>query len=335
MTIAPLSACLLSLRNFSAGYGGEQVLRELDLDLCAGGTIAIAGPSGCGKTTLLLALMRLLPPNGFVVGSARLLLTRDSAVGFAHKAEASESALRESVELTSASETVLRRLRGREMSLVMQEPLTAMNPRLSVGDHIVEAIRLHRPMARREAWREAVELLDRLGIAGAAARAREYAHQFSGGMRQRALIAVAVANRPRLILCDEPTSALDPVTRRETLALLRGLATEWGSTVVLVTHDLFAVAGLAERLVVVHEGRIVEDRPARQVLEAPAHPYTQALLSARRSWRNSARNRSKAAGTGESVQPAAVDGVGGHATAEATQDAAAKSAAAGNEERGR
>jgi peptide/nickel transport system ATP-binding protein len=220
--------------------------------------VALVGESGCGKSVTALALTRLLPRNATVDG--RVLLG--------------------SADLTASSESQLRSVRGRDVAYIFQEPMTSLNPVLTVGRQIGEVLKRHQGMRGAVAQRRSIELLDLVGIPLAARRLREYPHQLSGGMRQRVMIAMAVACRPRLLVADEPTTALDVTVQAGILDVLRNLRDEIGTAVLLITHDLGVVADIADRVVVMYAGRVIEQADAPALFEAPSHPYTRGLLDA-------------------------------------------------------
>ncbi|GAB4369041.1 MAG: ABC transporter ATP-binding protein [Acidobacteriota bacterium] len=224
-----------------------------------GEIVGLVGESGCGKSVTALALFRLVPePGRIAAGAVRL----------------------GGVELLALPERELRRYRGAGIAYVPQEPGEALNPVVRIGAQIVDVIRAHRSVSRKAAWDEAVDLLRRVGIADPERRARQYAHQFSGGMKQRALIAMALAARPRVLVADEPTTALDPTIQAGILDLLASLARDEGLGVLLITHDLGVVASACDRVLVMYAGRIVEQAGVATLFEEPAHPYTRALLAA-------------------------------------------------------
>jgi oligopeptide/dipeptide ABC transporter ATP-binding protein len=236
-----------------------RAVSDVSFSVAAGETVAIVGESGSGKTVTALAIMGLVDrPGSITQGDIRL---------------AGRS-------LVGVSESEYREVRGRELAMVFQDPMTALNPVMRVGDQIAEAIVVHGgARSRRAARGPAVELLERVGITPAAARAREYPHQLSGGMRQRVMVAMALANGPQVLIADEPTTALDVTTQAQILELLGELQREMGLALVIVTHDLGVVAGLADRVVVMYAGRVVEEGPVDAVFGASGHPYTRGLLA--------------------------------------------------------
>ncbi|MCC6443373.1 MAG: ABC transporter ATP-binding protein [Armatimonadetes bacterium] len=246
----------LSVR-FDTPEGPVQAVNEVSFHLAKGETLGIVGESGCGKSATVLALMRLLPPPGRIAGGS---------VRF------------EGSGLLTLPEETMRRLRGDRIGMVFQDPFSALNPVLTIGEQIGETIRAHRRAGRREVRERSVGLLQSVGIAGAERRLRQFPHEFSGGMRQRALIAMATACRPDLLIADEPTTALDVTIQAQILNLLRDLTRQSHTAVILITHDLGIVADFCERVLVMYAGRIVESAPARVLFSRPRHPYTAALL---------------------------------------------------------
>ncbi len=249
---------LLAIERLSVSFGTVSALRDVSLAIEPGEIVGVAGESGCGKSTLGLAVMGLLPPTARVEG--RIALGEQS--------------------LTELRESELRRLRGRQMALIVQDPMTALDPCFSIGSQVVDAIRAHADVSRREASRKAIELLSEVGIPDAARRAREIPARFSGGMRQRAVIACALANDPELLIADEPTTALDVTIQAQVLALIDGLRERRGTAIMLISHDLGVLSQVCDRVAILYAGQLVELGAASQVLEAPRHPYTQALVSA-------------------------------------------------------
>lgn len=226
-----------------------------------GKTLCLVGESGCGKTVTALSLFRLLPSP-----PARII---------------SGSVLFRGENLTDMREKELRLIRGNRMGMVFQDPMTSLNPVMRVGDQIAEGLRLHRGLSRQAALDAAAVMLGRAGIAEPASRLRDFPHQMSGGMRQRVMIAMALACEPELIIADEPTTALDVTVQKQILELMRGLIQGSDRALLLITHDLGVVAQAADEVAVMYAGRIVEQGPARAVLQTPAHPYTKGLLRSR------------------------------------------------------
>jgi peptide/nickel transport system ATP-binding protein len=258
-----VSEPLLSVRDLAVGFEGEDgTTRAVDgvsLDLAAGEVLALVGESGCGKSVTALSLMGLLgAPNAVTTGSARYGAR----------------------ELIGASEDDLRQLRGEQLAMVFQDPLSSLNPVLRIGDQIAEQILAHRPVSRAEARARAIELLGRVGIPDPAQRAESYPHELSGGMRQRTMIAMALSCEPRILIADEPTTALDVTVQAQVLDLIRELRAETGAGVLLITHDFGVVAELADRVAVMDAGRIVEQGTVEDVFERPQDDHTKRLLAA-------------------------------------------------------
>jgi len=241
------------------GYGGShRALDDVSLKLPRGGTLGIVGESGSGKSMLALSIMRLLPPEiRITAGTIRV----------------------EGEDLLALEERAMRRVRGARVALVFQEPMTALNPLQSIGWQVAEMLVVHRRLSRAEAMRRAVALLDRVGIPDASRRAAEHPHRLSGGLRQRAVIAMALACEPALLIADEPTTALDVTIQSQILDLLADLRAETGMAVLLISHDIELVAGFADEVAVMYAGRVVESGPARVTFTTPLHPYTRALLT--------------------------------------------------------
>jgi peptide/nickel transport system ATP-binding protein len=252
-------APVLEVRDLVIGFPGQIVVHGIGFRIDPGETLALVGESGCGKSVTAFALMRLLPP------AARILRGQ---VWF------------DGVDLATASAGAMRALRGRRISLIQQEPMTSLNPVLTVGTQIAEVIRRHESMSHAAARRRVEELLDMVGIPEPRRRAGEFPHNFSGGMRQRVMIAMAVACRPLLIIADEPTTALDVTIQAQVLDLLDELRRQFGMAVLLITHDLGVVAQWADRAAVMYAGRIVEQTPVRPFFRRPRHPYARGLLGA-------------------------------------------------------
>ena len=262
MAKTPTDAPLLDVRNLSVQFttraGTVTVLDDISFTLERGERISFVGESGCGKSMTALALMGLLPAMGRVSGGQILFKGED---------------------LTQASAARLRRLRGNEVSMIFQEPMTSLNPVFTIGQQIVEVLRLHRGIDNASARRRALELLEAVRIPNASARIDDYPHQLSGGQRQRVMIAVALACEPEILIADEPTTALDVTVQAEIFALLRDLGTKLDTAIMLITHDMGAVAQMSERMLVMYAGRRVEEGRVADVVGAPAHPYTRGLIA--------------------------------------------------------
>ncbi|KKB11331.1 peptide ABC transporter ATP-binding protein [Devosia geojensis] len=244
--------------------GGDVVaVRDLDLTVAAGETVALVGESGSGKSVTGLSVMGLLPRGIGRIAAGTLRLRRKSG---------------EMVELQAIGGEALRRVRGNDIGMVFQEPLTSLNPVYTVGEQIAEPIRIHLGRSRREAWAQAVRLLEDVGIPDPARRAGQYPHELSGGMRQRATIAMALACDPALLIADEPTTALDVTIQAQILDLLARLQQERGMGMLFVTHNLGVVAEIADRVAVMYAGSIVETGSVTRVFAHPRHPYTKGLM---------------------------------------------------------
>ncbi len=239
--------------------GDITALAGIDLDIGAGESVGVVGESGSGKSMTALAIMRLIPsPPGRISGGQ---------VKF------------EGSDLLRRSERDMRSVRGSEIAMIFQEPMTSLNPVISVGSQIVEAILLHERVSLRAARARAVEMLGMVGVPSPAQRAKQYPHEMSGGMRQRVMIAMAIACRPKLLIADEPTTALDVTVQAQILELLADLQDELGMSVMLITHNLGVVAEFTRRVVVMYAGRIVEEGTIGDVFDGPLHPYTEGLLA--------------------------------------------------------
>jgi oligopeptide/dipeptide ABC transporter ATP-binding protein len=255
------AAPLLSVQNLrtevKAGKGGLTVLDDLSFDIGAGEVLALVGESGSGKSMAALSIMRLLSYPACTVGGRVLF---------------------EGQDLLALKEAEMQRVRGARISMIFQEPMSSLNPVFTIGDQIGEAIRFHEGVSRKEAHQRAIGLLDLVQIPSAARRADEYPHQLSGGMRQRVMIAIGLACRPKLLIADEPTTALDVTVQAQILDLLRDVQRELDMAVLLITHDLGIVTEFADRVMVMYAGRTAESAPVERLFNAPAHPYTQGLL---------------------------------------------------------
>jgi oligopeptide/dipeptide ABC transporter ATP-binding protein len=244
---------------FRTDRGIAHALNGVSVSIAPGETLAVVGESGSGKSVTALAIMGLLPRKTATVTAERMRFAGH--------------------DLLALSPEEKRRLRGREVAMVFQDPMTSLNPVLTVGRQLSEVGELHLGLNRAEARRHAVETLEMVGIPSAAARMSDYPHQFSGGMRQRVMIAMAIACKPRLLIADEPTTALDVTIQAQILELLAQLQADMGMAIMLVTHDLGVVARIADRVQVMYAGRVVETGPAEAVFETPGMPYTAALLA--------------------------------------------------------
>lgn len=252
-------SAVLTVDRLSVRAGDLPLVTDVSFTIGAGERVGLIGESGSGKSLTALALLGLLPEGVTARGGAGLAGVDG--------------------DLIRAPERRLAGVRGRLASMVFQEPMTALNPVMRVGRQVAEALLLHRTVrSRAEAQDRAVQLLDEVQLPDPARAARAYPHQLSGGQRQRVVLAIAVANRPDLLICDEPTTALDVTVQKQMLDLIRGLVTE--SALLFITHDLAVVAGVCERVLVMYGGRIVESGPVHEVFSSPRHPYTQGLLAA-------------------------------------------------------
>ena len=255
-------ASLLAVRELAVVFelreGRLAAVEDVSYTLARGRTLGIVGESGSGKSVLALSLLRLVPPPGRIVrGNIRL----------------------DGVELTSLDEREITALRGDRVAMIFQEPMTALNPVFTIGEQIAEALRLHRDMGRGEASEAARAALARVGISAPERRARDYPHQLSGGMRQRAMIAMALACQPALLVADEPTTALDVTIQAQILALILDLQKELGMGLILITHDLGVVAQTAQRVIVMYAGKKVEEAGVEALFARPRHPYTRGLMA--------------------------------------------------------
>ncbi len=274
-------SALLEIRNLNIGFPGKgtpavqrtakqpmatasflPAVRDLSLSIAPGEVLGLVGESGSGKSVTSLAIMRLLPPQAQVDGE--IVLTEN-----AHARD-----------LASLDDTAMRQLRGSLMAMIFQEPMTALNPVMRVGDQIAEAVLAHHVVSRSEAWKRAVDAMNDVAIPEPSARARDYPHQLSGGMRQRIVIAMAIVNRPQLLIADEPTTALDVTIQAQILELLAELRSKFGLAMLFISHDLAVVSQVADRVAVMYAGCLVELGAKRDIFRAAAHPYTRGLLHA-------------------------------------------------------
>lgn len=266
---------VLSIRNlrveFATKRGVVRAVRGVDLDLEPGHSMGLVGESGSGKSVTALAVVRLLPCPPARISADRIALNGE--------------------DLMAASPKRMREVRGAEIGMVFQDPMTSLNPSMTVGQQVAEVLVQHRIATKREAWQLAVEALARVRIPNADRVARQYPHTLSGGLRQRAMIAMAIAPQPVLLIADEPTTALDVTVQAEILDLLRELRAEYALTVLLITHDLGVVSEFCDDVAVMYAGRIVERAPAEKLFSSPKHPYTLGLLASlpdldsRQGWR--------------------------------------------------
>lgn len=255
-------AKLLEVKNLQTQFftqdGVVHAVNGISYTVDAGETVAIVGESGCGKSVGVMSLIRLIPqPPGKIVAGE---------VWF------------DGQDLLKLNEDELRSIRGNRIAMIFQDPMTSLNPVLTIGRQITEALELHLNMNKEQSRKRAVELLDLVGIPGAAARLDDYPHQFSGGMRQRVMIAMGLSCNPQLLIADEPTTALDVTIQAQIVDLVNRLKQELGMAIIWITHDLGVVAGMAERVIVMYSGYIVEESPVSQIYARPRHPYTLGLL---------------------------------------------------------
>lgn len=253
---------VLSVRDLSVSFRSDtrtvHAVDHLSYDVAPGEVLAVVGESGCGKSVTAMAVMGLLPPTAHIDGSIRL----------------------GGAEIAGASEKELGRVRGKDIAMIFQEPMTSLNPVLTIGRQIGEVLRRHQGLSKKQARPRVVELLDLVGIPAPAQRIDEYPHQLSGGMRQRVMIAIAVACDPSVLIADEPTTALDVTVQAGILEVLQSLSERLGTAIVLITHDLGVVADTADRVLVMYAGRPVEQAPVDELFAEPRHPYTRGLLGA-------------------------------------------------------
>ncbi len=250
---------VLEIKGLSVSAHGDPILKRVDVSVEAGEIVAITGESGSGKSMTALAAMRLLP-HGVHIDAGSIRLNGE--------------------DLGALSEAEMCQVRGGRIGMVFQEPMTALNPVQTIGDQVAEAVRLHSGASRKEALARAREVLNRVGLNEAQFPLNRYPHELSGGQRQRVVIALAIAERPVLLIADEPTTALDVTTQAQVLDLLKGLVSEFGMGLLIITHDLAVVSGLADKIVVMNKGEVVEAGPTNEVLTEQRHPYTQALFEA-------------------------------------------------------
>jgi peptide/nickel transport system ATP-binding protein len=245
--------------DFITEHGWERVVNQVSFSVDRGETLGLVGESGSGKSVTCMALTRLIPmPPGRIAEGSVVLDGQD---------------------LVRLDDEAMNKVRGAQVANIFQEPMTSLNPAYTVGDQIAEMVRHHRDAGKKAAWDRAVEMLDRVGIPNAAKRAKDYPHQFSGGMRQRVMIAMAVSCEPKVLIADEPTTALDVTIQAQVLELITEMQEEMGMAVVFITHDLGVVAQVCDRVVVLYGGKVMEEAPIGDLYFRPAHPYTEGLLN--------------------------------------------------------
>ncbi len=249
---------------FYTDDGVVKAVDDVSLAIPRGGTLGLVGESGCGKSVTALSIIRLVGPPGRIAGGNIAMHSNGKPT-----------------VLTSLSEDGMRKVRGGDISMIFQEPMTSLNPVFTVGSQISEAVELHQKVGRAEAQRRAVDMLRKVRIPEPQQRAKEYPHQFSGGMRQRAMIAMALSCNPKLLIADEPTTALDVTIQAQILDLLRGLQGEFGMSILIITHDLGIVAEMADQVAVMYASKVVEYAAVDELFSRPRHPYTVALFRSR------------------------------------------------------
>ena len=255
---------LIEVRNLTVQFPANPLplvaVRGLHLEIAPGEVLGLVGESGSGKSVTSLAIMRLLPPQSVVSGEIRF--------GRNHT----------SLNLLELGPEEIRRLRGSEIAMIFQEPMTALNPVMRVGEQVAEAVRAHHAVSKKESWNRAIEALQEVAIPDPERRASDYPHQLSGGMRQRVMIAMAVVNRPALLIADEPTTALDVTIQAQILDLLKELREKFGLTMLFISHDLAVISQIARRVAVMYAGSLLELGPREEIFVRPMHPYTRGLL---------------------------------------------------------
>lgn len=245
--------------HFTTSKGTAKAVDGVDFTLHRGETLGIVGESGCGKSITSLSLLRLIPsPPGKIVAGEILLNNKD---------------------IVKMKEEELRKLRGNQLSMIFQEPMTSLNPIIPVGEQIAETIRLHQRLPRKQAWQKAVDMLELVGLPSPEKRAKQEPFQLSGGMRQRVMIAMALACTPEVLIADEPTTALDVTIQAQILELMKDLQTKIGMSIIFITHDLGVVSEVCDQVAVMYAGQIVEHRAAKDLFKNPLHPYTKGLLA--------------------------------------------------------
>ena len=258
-----MAESLLSLSNLTVEFtirgGVVPVIDDLSFDLGPGETLSLVGESGCGKSMTALAIMGLIPSPPGVISAGSIILQGE--------------------DLIQATDARLRAIRGNEISMVFQEPMTSLNPVYTVGEQIAETLRRHQGLTRNQAKDQAIQMIDAVQIPLPDRRVNDYPHQLSGGMRQRIMIAMALACQPKILIADEPTTALDVTVQAQIFDLMQNLQRETGTAIILITHDMGSVAEMAERVVVMYAGRKIEDGQVQDILLQPRHPYTRGLIA--------------------------------------------------------
>ena len=258
MTEPLLSVCNLTVE-FTIRGGVVPVIDDLSFELAAGETLSLVGESGCGKSMTALAIMGLIPSPPGTISAGSIILQGE--------------------DLVQVTDARLREIRGNEVSMVFQEPMTSLNPGYTVGEQIAETLRRHQGLTRRQAKAQAIQMIDAVQIPLPDRRVHDYPHQLSGGMRQRIMIAMALACQPKILIADEPTTALDVTVQAQIFDLMQNLQKETGAAIILITHDMGSVAEMAERVVVMYAGRKIEDGRVEDILLRPQHPYTRGLIA--------------------------------------------------------
>ena len=257
-----MSKILLEVENLQTQFNSAKAVSGVSFSIAEGEVLGIVGESGCGKSVTALSIMRLIELPGEIVAGKVIFHDEDKKI-----------------DLLTLSDKQLEKILGNRISMIFQDPMTSLNPVLSVGYQIMETLRVHRGLSKKEAKEKAIRLLQKVGIANAKQRINDYPHEFSGGMRQRVGVAMAVACEPKLLIADEPTTALDVTIQAQILNLLREFKDELGMSIIIITHDLGVVAQLADDVAVMYAGKIVENAPVEAIFSSPQHPYTQALVA--------------------------------------------------------
>jgi phosphonate C-P lyase system protein PhnK len=253
---------LLEVRNLQTHFNHKKAVKDVSFSIEEGEVLGIVGESGSGKSVTALSIMRLIEPPG-EISNGRVMFYDEG----------------KEIDLLKLSEKQLEKILGNRISMIFQDSLTSLNPVLSIGYQLAETLRVHRGLSKKAARTQAIHLLERVGIAGASERINNYPHEFSGGMRQRVMIAMAIACQPKLLIADEPTTALDVTIQAQILDLLREFKREFAMAVIIITHDLGVVAQIADRVVVMYAGRTIETAPVKTIFENPQHPYTKVLIT--------------------------------------------------------